>query len=336
MSRVILHIGTHKTATTTIQDMFAHNAPLLAQHGLIYPRLGRMTGHHGLVTDWVQSLPRVYAYPSGSVAMLRHIAARHADTDETVFLSSEEFSRGDPTAQPDFAAIREALGGFARIEVLCVLREQWQFIQSVYLEVSKICQPRRPPEFLDSVLAHDMVEGLWTDYNRLLDHVSQNFAPEEITLLDFDQCRKAPGGVIGAVLGHAGVALSPDALEAVNDGRSNPSPQAVPSWAANLVAAPHAAPPWLITATTGAFETQFGKGTRNCLWTREEFQRLSAYADDRNRRLSERRKPYQPDFAITRTDLSDGQTIFRDSLQTDYWVRASRWIYEASRRSMAG
>lgn len=88
MAKVVIHIGTHKTATTTIQDTFSQNAKLLRQHGVIYPRLSRFTGHHGLVSDWGR-LPKVYDLPGGSKAALRQIANEHGAGDHTVFLSSE-------------------------------------------------------------------------------------------------------------------------------------------------------------------------------------------------------------------------------------------------------
>ena len=70
MARAILHIGTHKTATTTLQDSFRLNAALLARRGLIYPQIdARHSGHHGLVTDW-NPLPAVYHLPGGSMAAL--------------------------------------------------------------------------------------------------------------------------------------------------------------------------------------------------------------------------------------------------------------------------
>ena len=90
MAKVILHIGTHKTATTTIQDTFHANTDLLAAHGVIYPRYNRITGHHGLVHDW-GSLPDVYRLPGGSRATLTRLVNEYAHRDVTVVLSSEEW-----------------------------------------------------------------------------------------------------------------------------------------------------------------------------------------------------------------------------------------------------
>jgi len=335
MSRVILHIGTHKTATTTIQDMFAHNAALLAEHGVIYPRLGKTSGHHGLVMDW-NPLPTHYALPGGSVAALAQIAADHASGDQTVFLSSEEFSRLNPGMKINFNAVRKALTGFDQISVVCVLREQWQFIQSIYLEISKRHAPPSLSHVIDTVLMRDMAMGLSTDYNRLYDHLLTAFAPEEITFLDFDRCRKAKGGILGAMLTHIGSDLPAEALQPVNDGVSNRSAPALPNWAANVIADPIVAPPWLVTAVTGAFDMQFGTGARSRIWTREECRTLQGYAARSNDRLTQRLAPSQPSFAISASPLptpeNPGTDIFREDLPPNFWLRCSRWTFAAAHR----
>jgi len=336
MARVVLHIGTHKTATTTIQDMFAHNADLLARHGLIYPRIGKATGHHGLTMDWNHALPPVYSLYRGSIGTLRRVAEKHADSDSTVFLSSEEFSRGSPEGRVDFTAIRQALAPFDRIEVVCVLREQWQFIQSVYHEVSRRMIPPRPPALLAAVLSDNILDGLWTDYNLLYDHLLQALSPDEITFLDFDRCRKAPGGIIGAMLAHLGVPLEPSKLQLVNDGQSNRSPVALAAFAANVIAEPAAAPPWLVDAATGAYEVQFGKGTTCRLWTREEYGSLLAYAAERNGRLAARLALVQPGFAINASAPPGNGQVFREDLTGEFWMRAARWTFAGARRAGAG
>lgn len=322
MSKVILHIGTHKTATTTVQDMFSANAKLLETHGLIYPRLGSATGHHGLVFDWGH-LPKVYAYPSGSLATLREIADEYGRTDATVFLSSEEFSRADPHAAPDLTAIRGALSAFDEIEVICVLRPQWQFLQSVYLELSKKGNPPRPPTLVAPVIGSGMYTGLNVDYNLLLDRLETAFRPEEITFLEFEACREAPGGIIGALLRHLGIALEAGALEQINDGSSNVSPPPLAGFVANILAEPKVAPDWLRQYADEALSNDFGADNVSCLFTRQEFQRLKTHFDARNALLCKRRVPVQPNFTIPEASMA-GLTLFRDDITATFWLRIGR------------
>ncbi|MBN2630417.1 MAG: hypothetical protein JXR75_07745 [Rhodobacteraceae bacterium] len=338
MARVVLHIGTHKTATTTIQDMFAHNAALLAEHGLIYPMLGPATGHHGLVMDW-NPLPDIYALPGGATAALAQISAEYSSGDKTVFLSSEEFSRLNRGMKIDFVAVRKALAGFDQIEVVCVLREQWQFIQSIYLEIAKSHSPPSLSQVLEAVLGRDMAMGLSTDYNQLYDHLLTGFSPEEITFMDFDRSIRAPGGIVGAMLSHLGSDLPVEALSLVNGGVSNPSPKPLASWAASIVSEPIIAPPWLVTAVTGAFDTQFGPDSRSRIWTREECRALQDYAERCNSRLEDRLAPWQPGFAVTRSPLptaeNPGTDIFREDVPANFWLRCSRWTFAAVHRGAA-
>ena len=152
MARIVLHIGTHKTATTTIQTFFYRNAARLAEHGVIYPHLGQATGHHGLALDSYPDLPAYFRYPGGSMAMWREIAATYAGGDGTVFLSSETLSIGHPNGAPNYGAIRDILAPFEEVRVLCLLREQWQFMQSIFLEISKAAPPPLPGEMVQNAL----------------------------------------------------------------------------------------------------------------------------------------------------------------------------------------
>jgi hypothetical protein len=322
-SKVVLHIGTHKTATTTIQDMFWTNSDLLAKHGLIYPRFGKFTGHHGLVCDWSERLRKVYGLEGGSRAAFAKIAEDYADQDVTVFLSSEEFSRGNPNSAPDFAEIRELLSGFDEIEVLCVLRCQWQFLQSVYLELSKSSAPVRPPKLVEPVIKTGVFQGLWVDYNHILNRLEQVFEPEEITFLDFESIRRAPDGVIGSMLRHLNIDLELDQLELVNDGVSNVSPVSLASWAANLLTEPKLAPAWLVKRASLALKTELGKDINPCLFTKEEFNILKTHFDQRNEVVRQRRLVAQPEFAITPAS-SKGLTLFRDEVPGSFWMRLCR------------
>lgn len=324
MSKVILHIGTHKTATTTIQDMFWTNADLLAQHGVIYPRLNKITGHHGLVFDW-GNLPEVYRLPQGSRGTLAQIAHDYAKGDQTVFLSSEEFSRGDPNGAVNFAEVREILKNFDQIEVVCVLRTQWEFLQSVYLELSKKWQPPRPPALVQNALNNGMIAGLWVDYNGLLSQLESVFAPEEITFLDFNTCRSEPGGILAALLRHIGCPIGVEVLQQVNNGSSNVSPLSIAAWAANILSEPKIAPPWLVQRCTDVLHVEKGQDVKACLFTIDEFNRLKAHFDAANATLRSRRLPTQPDFELSPADPCK-IAMFRNNLTQTFWIRIAREI----------
>ncbi len=326
MSKVVLHIGTHKTATTTIQDMFHKNAELLEQHGVIYPRIGRVTGHHGLVYDWGR-LPPVYKLDVSSLDAFTWIAKEHAHKDATVFLSSEEFSRGDPKAAVDFAAVRERLAEFDEIEVICVLRPQWQFLQSIYLELSKTKIPARPPKMIEPALETGMSQGLWIDYNLLLDRLEETFEPEQITFLDFETSVKAEGGIIGTMLRHLGVDLETTALETVNDGASNVSPEPLVTWIANLASEPAPAPAWLLKHAQKSFDLQYTERVKSTLFSQREVDQLTKHFAVLNDRLETRHRQVQPDFQMTQPDIGK-LGVFRNNMPSQIWVRMCRLMVQ--------
>jgi hypothetical protein len=331
MSKVVLHIGTHKTATTTIQDMFHKNAPLLAQHGLIYPHLGRVTGHHGLVYDWSR-LPPVYKPDIGSLDLFSQIARDHAGKDATVFLSSEEFSRDVAGASVDFAAVRERLEAFDEIEVICVLRTQWQFLQSIYLELSRSSSPLRPSQITEPAIKGGNAMSLMVDYNLILDRLEKVFAPEEITLLDYNVVGQGEGRILGAVLRHLGIDLKVDALELVNDGFSNISPHPLASWVSNIMAEPQKAPTWLVDCATEAFREEMGPDIVSCLFTQSEFDVLEKHFAPLNDRLAERRQAVQPGFSITPPDCTPIK-LFRNQVHAPVWAKLTRILVRERMRA---
>jgi hypothetical protein len=325
MSKVVLHIGTHKTATTTIQDTFWHNASRLLAAGVVYPCYGRITGHHGLVFDWA-TLPDVYRLPGGSRAALRALSKAHGDSDRTVFLSSEEFSRASPKAQTDFAEVRDLLSGFDRIEVVVTLRIQWQFLQSIYLEVSKKRGIARPPILVGQCINRGEFAGLWTDYGKLYDHLRQWFEPSEIHLVDYEVARRRPGGILGYYLDHLGTGLVPADLKPVNGGTSNVSADPLASWAANLIAEPEVAPVSLVERSAAQLKALYGENMRSCLFSKPEFERLDAWSGESNAALAERVAAVQPGFRLENPDRS-AITHYRDSVSGDFWIAYCRSLY---------
>src|SRR4051794_39377124 len=112
MSEIIIHIGTHKTGTTTIQDTLFLNRRLLAARGVVYPRIGLMAPHHTLATHWID-LPAQFRARRPAAASWATIARAYAGGDKTVLISSEEFSRLQPVPV-DFHALRAMVEGFGR------------------------------------------------------------------------------------------------------------------------------------------------------------------------------------------------------------------------------
>jgi len=326
MARLVLHIGTHKTATTTIQDTFHANRDLLAQHGVVYPALGKHSGHHGLLTDWI-ALPLAYDLPDGGIGTLRALAAQYVDSDMTLLLSSEEFSRGGGAGgRVDMAALASIFDCFESIKVVCFLREQWQFLQSVYLEVARSRTPPRPPVLMEQAFETGMVDGLWCNYLALYDHLLTGFSPDMIHLVDFSTARQQKGGVLGAMLSVLDISLDSEVLAPVNNGTSNVSPRPLPTWAALAIAGGNRATEELFPAVQTAFNLEYGLNAASSLFTREELERIGTHFARSNRQLAEQRAAVQQGFVLTHQPLAKG-TVFRDDIDASFWVRAARRIF---------
>ncbi|MCW5715052.1 MAG: hypothetical protein KIT43_11115 [Bauldia sp.] len=127
-SRVIIHIGLHKTGSTAIQHYFWRHSRALMQHGIYYPATGRPSstvtqfGHHEVPWSFT---PEASEPPQSLLGRLR------AEIEETtlgdVVLSSEEFSRMTPAA---IAQLAEALPFDTR--VIFYYRRQSEIVQGLY------------------------------------------------------------------------------------------------------------------------------------------------------------------------------------------------------------
>lgn len=95
MSRLIIHVGTHKTGTTAIQTFLAANRDRLDAMGVVYPdatrfKVGKRPEiHHGLAAALARGEG---AFSEPLLRFREHLRARLAD-NATVILSSEAFYR---------------------------------------------------------------------------------------------------------------------------------------------------------------------------------------------------------------------------------------------------
>lgn len=328
MADLILHIGTHKTATSTLQNVFSANRALLLRHGLIYPDIGRTTGHHVLTTPWV-SLPPVYQLSGGARPLWEELAARHAGAAGTLFLSSEEFSRGDPRSRVDFADLRRYLGDFDRVTVLCTLRDQLSYLQSIYLQVARHNVAPPWPQFFAEALESGFASGLFLDFNALDDHLLRGFDAAEIVYLDYRAACAEPDGILGAMLRRAGCGLDAAALDLAGQGSSNVSPEPLAAWAAGLLATPRPATAPLFALTAGALALEIGDGRRNTIYTRAEEARLIARFAGPNQAFAARIAARQPGFALSPPRPAP-EAVHREDIQGSFWLRVARRLHAAA------
>ncbi|MBE7213944.1 hypothetical protein MK852_17105 [Shewanella benthica] len=139
MTRVILHIGTEKTGTTSIQHFLSENRQQLLKHGVLYPHIGpRSDAHFDLVNALhpldnngrrMEFLPPVthdddYYWNALSACI-------EDNRDKTIILSAEHFS--SRLKNNALGYIRDFFDKLdIKPEILIYLRPQEEYIESSY------------------------------------------------------------------------------------------------------------------------------------------------------------------------------------------------------------
>ena len=153
MPRLILHIGTHKTATTSIQQFLRQHDQTLAKRGVYYPNydlIGR--GGHYAHLGMANALAGRHKSYSRQTALsfFRKVREKAKDFDTTI-ISAEPLYRhvdNDPGDSPYYkpeeywplrrAFIERIHDVFGEAEVVVVFRRQMDYAQSLYQEHVKV------------------------------------------------------------------------------------------------------------------------------------------------------------------------------------------------------
>lgn len=188
--RVILHIGTHKTGTTSIQEFCQGNRSHLASAGIDYPQTylvpsRRYFGHHCLPWQLLGQGPDRRPWPDGLDDPLGDLRERvERDDAAAVLLSSENFCR---LGSDGVERLRDALAG-VRVDVMLYLRRQDLYLQSLY----------------QTAVLHSGFEGDITslagsvelDYGPLVERWSDAFGADRLHLAAFEPAQLAGGDIV--------------------------------------------------------------------------------------------------------------------------------------------
>ena len=236
--RLILHIGTHKTGTTSIQKYCAGNRAALRAQGLWYPDydLIGMEGHyaHHHLVNALAGLPTSRGLSDDAFAFFARLRAR-AQKDETVLISAEPFWRhvAPPVAllENEYDAdggadtywsrrhafverVREAAGD---AEIVVVLRRQDDCAVSMFKERVKGTSYCDPFESFVTAFAHrfayfDQVAVWKAFFDRVRVLVYDDLMAGNDLVSEFFQALEIPIQVVGAA-GRRNPALGNDLIE---------------------------------------------------------------------------------------------------------------------------
>lgn len=127
---VYIHIGAHKTATTSVQSYLSHHAPRLASNGILYPDTCRYHfGHHRIGFALKEQIdPSRQDRPEFETEIAELRREIDASTAHTVIVSSEALF---VLPQHALDRLKQALTGY-HVEVIAFVRRQDSYLVSLY------------------------------------------------------------------------------------------------------------------------------------------------------------------------------------------------------------
>ena len=209
--KLVLHIGTHKTGTTALQNVLQFNNDLLAQSGFEYPDMPVKWENVAFNRNgyWI-NMAALRAIGSKSLAQEENIepcaeACREvlASGDKTLVLSDERLWHNG-TKKGFWQAVRSAALGIGAkdIQIVLYLRRQDLYMESLwaqFVKTGKKCISL-------AEYANSKKSMLVCDYAAGIKRLQKVFGPDAVTVRIYDRSRLLDGDIVAdfaAVLGIA-------------------------------------------------------------------------------------------------------------------------------------
>lgn len=194
---VLIHAGTHKTGTTSLQLLFTRHRAELRDHGILYPEAGVWNGgsESDSHTNIAWELIGHRGFDRGSGTLDDLIDEIVASDCEKVLLSSEEYSClfAHPEHLRQLKDRFEAAGLTPHIAL--TLRDVHEYAESLYITLASFNFEMDYAEFSERVAAEGQVtyfENTYCfDYALLVGTFAEVFGAQAITCIDYD-----PGDVV--------------------------------------------------------------------------------------------------------------------------------------------
>lgn len=204
---LVLHIGTHKTGTSTLQSVMTRAAPKLLAHGVSYLEAGRTNriAHHPLAWGLRGR------YSTGMEAWESARAELKAGRAPIQVLSTEGFWYEDPQE------IKRQLDYTGEVKIVVYLRRQDAYLQSLYKQSVSSGRKTKFQPWLNEM-------GYRGDYLTVIDKWADAFGKDAIDLRPYER-----GGKTIDVVDDFFSLIGLDAASIIGDikrGSHNPSPRA--------------------------------------------------------------------------------------------------------------
>ncbi|RZJ86284.1 MAG: hypothetical protein EON88_24960 [Brevundimonas sp.] len=190
---IVLHIGRHKSGTTSIQQALAANADGLDAQGWRYVAAGRARdAHHPVAALFLPERKRTFA-AGYDLAHVRNAVEQElgAMRDRRAILSSEMFQS---VSAPGSVA---SLIPPERSHLIVYLREQYAYVQSAYAESVKIGQVATPFE--------DYLDLFTPKYERFLAGWKTDFGAARTTVAIYDRAALIRGDAVDDFCARVGI-----------------------------------------------------------------------------------------------------------------------------------
>jgi hypothetical protein len=192
MKKCFIHIGTHKTGTTSIQSFLHNNSDFLSQNQISYPTWINEkinAGHHFIAT--MIAANKLSKNKNNSLKISEFIREIKSSDCDTIIVSSEIFSTIDPKL------VKNTFADFD-CHIICFLRRQDDYLESLYREVVKNSEfSGNKHDFLKIILQEKQLEiDLYQNkynavfpfyYDRFLDKWADCFGKEKILVRAYDE-----------------------------------------------------------------------------------------------------------------------------------------------------
>jgi hypothetical protein len=186
MRACYIHLGTHKTGTTSIQMILGRHAEVLARFGFLYPLTGRpddAPAQHNIAFS-LRDDPRFRRSDGTIEELLEEIKGSNLD----VILSSEEFSHALHYEPEKFRKLVDQIASLCpRIVIVIYLRRQVEYIRSNYFERLKSGFALTFEEYAMKRLESELSE-FPLDYSKLISAID-NLATTEVIVRSYDAVR---------------------------------------------------------------------------------------------------------------------------------------------------
>ncbi|MBB1296287.1 hypothetical protein [Pseudoalteromonas sp. SR41-7] len=190
MSKVVLHIGTEKTGTTSIQHFMSQNRQALLAKGIVYPNLGSRKDAHFDLVNSVHPLDNGGRHMEflGPVTQpvdflwnkLEECINEHPN--KTIVLSAEHFS-----SRLREHALKYIRDFFEKLsitpQIIIYLRPQADYIESSYSTEIKAGSPK----VFKKVMEQYQSQSLRYDYEQLIDLWSSFFNKDSINIIPYEK-----------------------------------------------------------------------------------------------------------------------------------------------------